>query len=325
MMFPLSKEIIHQIMFALEDQSTHYGIDLSSGKLVDCKSFSDGKIPSGYVELPQWGSSEGFRMMEQFVAVLRNSALQRELRSILFSGKGVFKNFKKQLKSHPQGEQQWYTFREKEMTRYITQWYNQLQDLCSLEQIGREPEDNEELLQDDFVLRKYEATTDKEKLLLADKKFEAERETQWPRELGLVLNDLWQTRRNKCESKPFLSLVAETIGGDFTGYIEAKLYPSHAQKTVFITSFFVLEEYRGLGIGKGLLENSVLQLKEKNILWIIFTDLVVPKFLPPCLTRLGFVDSGGGYILDVSGNKTFTMGSVTSGSGDKKLAPESFL
>lgn len=298
MLFTLSQEILHQIMFALENQNTSYVLETASGRLADRKSLPDGRIPEGYVELPQWGPANGFRMMERFVAVVRNTAMQRELRSILFSGKGVFKNFKNCLKSHPQGEKQWYTFREEEMTGYITQWYNQLREVYGLEQLGEEPEDNEELIQDDFIFREYEAIKDEEKIMRAANSFMAEREAQWPGEIGLALSRLWQEKEAKRKEDMMLSLVAETVEGDFSGCVEAILYPSYVKETVLLTSFFVLEQYRGLGIGKKLLEQCVLQLKERGIRWIILADLVIPVFLRTCLTRIGFVSSGGGYILD---------------------------
>ena len=301
MMFSLSQEIIHQIMFALEDQNTTYVLDTNSGRLEDRASFLDDELPAGYVELPQWEPANGFRMMERFVAVVRNTTLQRQLRSVLFSGKGVFKNFKTLLKSHPQGEKQWFAFREEEMTRYITQWYTQLREVYGLEQLGEEPEDNEELLQDDFIFREYDPTKDEEKLLLAANSFMSERENQWPGEIGLALSSLWQEKKAKGNKENFLSLVAETVGGEFAGCLEATLYPSYVKETVLLTSFFVLEQYRGLGIGKTLLEQGVLQLQEKGIRWIILADLVIPVFLQTCLTRIGFVSSGGGYILDTKG------------------------
>lgn len=303
MMFSLSQEIIHQIMFALEDQNTTYVLDTNSGRLEDLASFLDDELPAGYVELPQWEPANGFRMMECFVAVVRNTALQRQLRSVLFSGKGVFKNFKTLLKSHPQGEKQWFAFREEEMTRYITQWYTQLREVYGLEQLGEEPEDNEELLQDDFIFREYDPTKDEEKLLLAANSFMSERENQWPGEIGLALSSLWQEKKAKGDKENFLSLVAETVGGEFAGCLEATLYPSYVKETVLLTSFFVLEEYRGLGIGKKLLEQTVLQLQEKGIRWIILADLVIPAFLQNCLAHIGFVSSGGGYILDMNQGK----------------------
>ncbi len=72
MMFSLSQEIIHQIMFALEDQNTTYVLELHSGRLEDITSFQDDEIPAGYVELPQWEPANGFRMMERFVAVINS-------------------------------------------------------------------------------------------------------------------------------------------------------------------------------------------------------------------------------------------------------------
>ena len=234
-------------MFALEDQNTTYVLDIHSGRLEDIASFLDDEIPAGYVELPQWEPANGFRMMERFVAVVRNTALQRQLRSVLFSGKGVFKNFKNLLKSHPQGEKQWFAFREEEMTRYITQWYNQLREVYGLEQLGEEPEDNEELLQDDFIFREYDATRDEENLILAANSFMSEREAQWPGEIGLALSSLWQEKKTKGEQKTFLSVVAETVGGDFAGCIEAILYPSYVKETVLLTSFFCTGAISGTG------------------------------------------------------------------------------
>ena len=170
--------------------------------------------------------------------------------------------------------------------------------MYGLEQLGEEPEDNEELLQDDFIFREYAPTKDEEKLLLAANSFMSERENQWPGEIGLALSSLWQEKKAKGNKENFLSLVAETVGGEFAGCLEATLYPSYVKETVLLTSFFVLEQYRGLGIGKTLLEQGVLQLQEKGIRWIILADLVIPVFLQTCLTRIGFVSSGGGYIFD---------------------------
>lgn len=310
-------------MFALEDQNTTYVLELHSGRLEDITSFQDDEIPAGYVELPQWEPANGFRMMERFVAVVRNSALQRQLRSVLFSGKGVFKNFKNLLKSHPQGEKQWFSFREEEMTRYITQWYNQLREVYGLEQLGEEPEDNEELLQDDFILREYDAAKDEEKRILAINNFMSEQEAQWPGELGLVLSSLWQEKKAKGEQNHILSLMAETVGGDFAGCIEATLYPSYVKETVLLTSFFVLEQYRGLGMGKKLLEQAVQQLQKKGIRWIILADLIIPVFLQTCLARVGFVSSGGGYILDTQGNTMATED--FDDVGENSLLPDFFI
>ena len=321
MLFALSQEILHQIMFALEDQNTTYLLERSSGRLADRRTFPDDRIPEGYVELPQWGPANGFRMMERFVTVVRNPRLQKELRSVLFSGKGVFKNFKSLLKSHPQGEKQWFSFHEEEMTRYILQWYNQLEEICGLEQLGDEPEDNDELIHSDFVFRQYEASTDEENFVRAANMVMAERETQWPGEIGLALSSLWQEREEQSGSQQFFSLVVETIGGDFAGCIKATLYPSCARETVLLTSFFILEQYRGLGIGKELLGQCVSQLQERGIRWIILADLVIPSFLQPSLTRLGFVGCGGGYVLKMDHGDT----SSQLGSGDEKRPPESFL
>ncbi len=90
----------------------------------------------------------------------------------------MFRNFKRILKSHSQGENQWHSFRKEEMTRHITQRCSQLREICGLEQPGDEPEDNDEPLHDDFIFRRYEAAADRENLLLAANSLMAERKAR---------------------------------------------------------------------------------------------------------------------------------------------------
>ena len=95
------------------------------------------------------------------------------------------------------------------------------------------------------------------------------------------------------------ALISETVDGDFAGCISAAACPSYANKTVLLTTFFVLQDYRGLGIGKELLSLALTNLKKRGIQWVIFSDMVIPDFFVPCLARHGFANIGGGYILNL--------------------------
>ena len=302
-MFELSEELISQIMFAMENQGERFVLDSHENKLVSQSSVLK-HDDSRYYSLPAWDSVRGFRMMERFVAIQHNSELRRELRAILFSGKGVFRNFKNSLKSFPEVEKKWFAFREKEMSQHIFTWYNMLTDAWGLEKIGDEPEENEDLVHVDFVFREYKKNTDEEDLALAVNSIMVERETNWPGEIGVTLSQLWQSQRSMAEQNLLVSFVAETADGDFAGCISASFCPSYASKTVLLSTFFVLQNYRGLGVGKELLSLCLSYLKTHGIRWVVLSDIVIPDFLIPCLTRFGFASCGGGYIVDLTYEQT---------------------
>lgn len=299
MTFELSEELSSQIAFAMENHDTIFVLDAKTLQLVEKDSINSSE-KSRYYFLPEWDSSSGFRMMERFVSIQRNIVLKQKLRSVLFSGKGVFRNFKNVLKSFPEAEKQWFSFREKEMTQHILQWYNLLRDTWGLEKLGEEPEDSEDLIHDDFIFRQYQHNTDEEHLLLASNSIMAEMERDWPGELGVALSDLWQNQYIHGEQKSSFSLIVETVDGDFAGCIATCPCPTYARKTMLLTTFFVLQNYRGLGLGKELLSICLSNLKRQGIRWVILSNMIIPSFLVSCLTRFGFVSYGGGYILDFS-------------------------
>jgi len=299
MIFELSEELINQIMFALENQNNSFVLDSETLKLIDKSTiiFFDN---DRYFYLPEWDSIDGFRMMERFVLLQKNTEIKQKLRSILFSGRGVFRNFKNVLKSFPEVEKQWYTFREHEMTQYILEWYNMLRDAWGLEKLGDEPEESEDLVHDDFIFRVYEEKTDKINIENIANLIKAERENEWPGEIGFALSKLWQRQYDLEKSGKSFSLIAETVDGEFVGYISIVFYPEQAQQTVLFTTFFVVQNYRGLGVGKELLSMILTELKNLGVRWGILSDMFIPSFLEPCLTRLGFVNCGGGYIIDLT-------------------------
>ncbi|AEE16049.1 GNAT family N-acetyltransferase [Treponema brennaborense] len=302
MMFALSDELVSQIIFAMENQNGAFVLDAETASLVE----NDRTLPtdeSRYYVLPEWDSSCGFRMMERFVSMQRNAQLKQQLRSVLFSGKGVFRNFKNVLKSFPEAEKQWFAFKEKEMARHIMQWYNTLREARGLEKLGDEPEESEDLVHDDFVFRGYRKDTDEEAFAVAANAIMGEFEIQWPGEIGIALSDLWQQKCGMADPGSFVSIVAETVNGDFAGCVAASPYPSYTRKTVLLTAFFVLQNYRGLGIGKELLTLILAELKTRGVRWVLLADMVIPDFLVPCLLRCGFSSCGGGYIADISANK----------------------
>ena len=141
MEFSLSEEVIHEIIFAMENQTSEFLFDsqdlncCSIDKIQDMETTED---KSRFYEIPQWNSASGFRVMEQFVSSLHNPIAREDLKNVLFSGKSVFKNFKKILHSYPELERKWFSFKEQQMKNLISQWYDILRESWGLEKLSEE-------------------------------------------------------------------------------------------------------------------------------------------------------------------------------------------
>ena len=155
MTFPLTRELIDQIMFGMENQDTDFLLDLYDQKVVRIDELPDeGQDDEArYIPLPEWRSVDGYNLMEKFVASLHNPIYREILRSILASGKGVFRQFKDALKERQEIERLWYRFKEREMRAHVVEWYNVLRESWGLARIG-DPEDEgtEVLVLSDFAL-----------------------------------------------------------------------------------------------------------------------------------------------------------------------------
>ena len=114
------------------------------------------------ISLPRWDSSDGFSLRENFVNELNSPFAQKELRKVMHSGRGVFKGFKNVLKDYPLVEKAWHRYKNLHMREYIGDWYNQLREIWGLEKLQQEPEDNEDLLNDDFQFFEYSSSNYKE-------------------------------------------------------------------------------------------------------------------------------------------------------------------
>jgi ribosomal protein S18 acetylase RimI-like enzyme len=238
MQFKLTDVLIDEILFSMEDQNGLFFIDTQQGVVVSGDNL-ESEAPGAddenrYIDLPDWDSSEGYRLMEHFTAGFRNPVLRRQLAAALDRGKGVFRAFKDTLAEYPEAEQLWYSFKEKEMKKAILRWYNALREEWGLERIGAEPEETENLVIEDFHFRAPEAV---------DVPAAAELHRQcmggYP---GQTVDRPWVFPGD-------IALIAETANGDFAGYGSAEILDS----TLRIAALEIGEKYRGLGLGETLL------------------------------------------------------------------------
>ena len=249
MLFELTSALTDEILFFMEDQDGDFLLDTREGIVINTELEildDDGESDEDrYVSLPEWGPSDGFRLMERFTAGLRNTPVREELSAALNRGRGVFRAFKDTLARHPETEKLWFGFKDREMKSEVISWYNTLRESRGLELIGEEPEDISGLVLEDFRFREGTA---------ADRPAAEELHRTCLSEndsgSGGAAMPQWVFPGE-------MSFVAETSAGEFAGYVCA----AGGDGFLRICAVEVRQEYRGLGLGKTLLtrflENAV--------------------------------------------------------------------
>ena len=66
---------------------------------------------------------------------------------------------------------------------------------------------------------------------------------------------------------------------------------------MFITSLFVPEQFRGLGIGTELISMCISKLQSMGKKFIIMPNFIAPEIIQPLLNRTGFEKISSGYLL----------------------------
>jgi ribosomal protein S18 acetylase RimI-like enzyme len=247
MQFELTGALVDDILFSMEDQEGKFLIDSRDGVIVEA---DEGMTGEHYLPLPEWDSSSGFRLMERFTAGLRNPLVREELSNALNRGKGVFRAFKDILSRHGEAEKLWFAYKEREMKREIIRWYNALREGWGLEQIGVEPEDTVDLVLEDFRFRPGGAEDEAAAAALHE----------------ICTGAAYKSGRPAEQESKDVFILAETIGGDFAGYISAL----EDGASFHVNALEVKDEYRGLGIGEALLSRFMEQAgNEKALVSIV--------------------------------------------------------
>ena len=297
MKFELTDEVRNQIIFSMEDQGKSYVFDSVELKTVP---FSEVEIDNDrYYKIPEWDSMDGFHLMERFVALLRNPLARESLRAVLFSGRGVFRNFKKVLREYPEVERLWYAFKENRMNRVIVEWYNVLCESWGLEALGSEPEENTDILRDDFIFREIDGEHDFENVFMSADSLLREVEKSYEGEVGLVIAEFLQRQRDYSEDCDEFNLIAETVDGDFAGCISASSVLESAPHTAVLSMIFVTPRYRGLGVGRELTLQCLEKLKLRGIHWVIVANIIVSGYAASMLRNCGFEQMGSGFIANL--------------------------
>jgi ribosomal protein S18 acetylase RimI-like enzyme len=264
MQFELTEALIDDILFSMEDQEKNFFIDSREGIVAGgAEDFDTGQpldeYPIGsdgsrYIPIPHWDSSDGFRLMERFAAQLHNPIVRGELSAALNRGKGVFRAFKDILGRYPEAERLWFTYKERKMKKEIIRWYNGLREEWGMERIGGEPEETGDLILEDFRFRLFEEI-DREAAAELHDTCLSEMDTA-----GSRTQDEADFQDNPLD-RTDLALTAETVGGDFAGYIRG----IRRGTVLHIAALEVKPEYRGLGIGEALISRFLERTDGQNI------------------------------------------------------------
>ena len=258
MNFELSPELVDEIIFCMENQNDYFYLNLEEGS-VEPESQVDDELAEDekqYALIPRWSSADGFHLMERFVDSLRNPVYRERLRSALAAGKGVFRNFKNILKEREDIQRLWFQFKEREMKLRVREWYNQLREAWGYSQIGPEPEETDELVLSDFVI---ETAPRKivDNLAAWDEKAFLEACGDAPEDLtGLFYRARRALMPDHQEGRTVLA--ATTPAGEVAGLIwgvDAWLSPDAG--VTLLQQLYVVEEYRGLGLARLLVETFI--------------------------------------------------------------------
>ena len=179
------------------------------------------------------------------------------------------------------------------MMCYINDWYNNLREVWGLEKLDYVPDSDDSLIHDDFSFTAYSQENKKEVLLHMNAAFR-ERNENLSQELSQAIYNIWLEQFELAESKGQLGFICRSFSNDFAGCITVSQVSQKQEKVMVLTSLFVPEAFRGLGIGTELINMCLSELKKLGKTWLILPNMTVPDYLEPLLLRTGFdmIDSG---------------------------------
>jgi GNAT superfamily N-acetyltransferase len=265
--FQLTPELTDRIIFAMENQHEEYVLDtaevvlLTVDELPDETGAGDAAQADRFVPLPDWTPAHGFRLMERFVDELRNPVYREKLAEALGAGRGVFRRFKDTVKERPDIERRWHQFKDQAMREVVAEWYNDLRETWGLERVAVEHSETEDLVLSDFALRRVEAG---DTALLAEVRRAAEAQRR-------------ETGGRGQAPEAAIAIVAEAPAGDVAaaaagreaaaGEAAAREAPASAgteAARLLIDTLYVQPAFRGLGLGRLLLERVVEAAREEG-------------------------------------------------------------
>ncbi len=254
----LTGEMVDEIVFGMENQETDFYFDLQEGVLVPAEELPE-DAGERYQEIPQWRPVDGFRLMERFVATVKNPLYRDELRSALNGGRGVFRRFKDILKQYEPLERLWHNYKDREMRQVVIEWYARITEAEELARLGEEPVENESLLLSDFIIREESGAGEHctEELRRAVEEAYAEYAPALREHMSNML-----ISRLDDETVVF---SAETPQGERAGSLAVRVWENIVGSVMVISYIFIEEEFRGLGLSKVLIDKCIEAARREEV------------------------------------------------------------
>jgi ribosomal protein S18 acetylase RimI-like enzyme len=238
----LSSELLEQIIYGMENQGEYFCLDVEKLALIH-RNQKEEEDPEElrYLSLPRWTPADGYNIMERFVLSLNNPLYRTRLKSILHSGKGVFRNFKNLLKEKPEIEKLWFHYKNKELRGYIQEWLDSFENYRTMMSLGEAEENLEELILSDFLFLNS-PTHHQIEVEELDSMVLSSLEAELPMEIE---EDVFFYRRMN-ERSSFLT--AESPEKELAGFIIFQI----EENTALVTNIYTVPEFRGLKIAEEL-------------------------------------------------------------------------
>ena len=273
-LFQLTPEIIDLIIFGMENQSDEYYVDIKTGDVLSepeaYEEYEDDYIDSNVIPVPDWLPSDGFQLMESFVASLHNPVHKESLRKVLSAGRGAFRNFKKTIKDDELLTQQWYLHKEKVMSSRVVEWYNLNSEILKYQDINENTDETENLILTDFI---FSVNCSRWENIIIEKSSESIRESL-DEENSLLVEYLISKNRSclKIPGNDFISVCAESIDGEFAGFISGSIFKSDNINNLLAVSnvVWVEKKFRGMGVARHLIDSFLENAKDLGCEKIIF-------------------------------------------------------
>ena len=298
MTFTLTDGLIEQIISAMENQERSFVLSADSSSLLE--KTADVKADDNlFYELPDWNPSDGFELREAFVEQLHIPKVKNELKDVLHSGRGVFKNFRNVLKNYPDADKRWHIFKHKFMSARINDWYNSLREVWGLEKLDYFSETDEDLVHDDFSFEEYKSGENQKEVLQKTCAFLTDDSSELPDDFRKSYYTLLEDRFKTYDLVGQKGVLCRSQADEFAGCITAAVMVGNQEKTMVMTSFFVPENFRGLGIGTELVNILLHQLKVQGKKWILLPNIFIPSFFEPLLIRRGFRKIRNGFVAEI--------------------------
>lgn len=301
MIFDLTDSLCSQILFAMENQQKDFVLDARTKKVIEC-DHSEVDQENIYL-LPVWTSSDGYNLLESFVASYKGVEPYEHLAGILAEGRGVFKNFKNTLKMYPEIERRFHSFKNKKMKFLIYEWYNALRESWGLESLEQDFYEYDDLILEDFTFRAFDCTLDSVDAANLASAFFEELKEKFFGKLGFALSKqseaLFNFINQGLKNESVKGFVCHTLSDEFAGCLLYSSDLSSTQESVFLTGLFVKQNYRGLGIARELLKRCISSLSENGIQFFIIDNSFVPKVLKPMLEKMGFREEDFAFVYEL--------------------------